>query len=102
NRIGALFTEEMRRADSVLDIRAVVAAARRLGPRVRLEAIDGARHDVFLSDADARIRAIEVLDSWLDELSGPAPTMSAQAPPPAGDGPADGGQEEEPDDGGSA
>ena len=33
-----------------------------------IEAIEGARHDVFLSDADARYRAIEVLDDWLDRL----------------------------------
>lgn len=68
-RIGVLFTEEMRRSDTVLDVRAVRQAALRLGPDVWVEAIDGARHDVFMSDADARVRAIAVLDAWLDQVS---------------------------------
>lgn len=68
-RIGAKFTEEMRRADSVLDVRSLVHAARGLGPDVRIEAVDGARHDVFLSDADARARALHLLDDWLERIS---------------------------------
>lgn len=68
-RIGAKFTEEMRRADSVLDVRSLVHAARALGPDVRIEAVDGARHDVFLSDADARARALHLLDDWLERIS---------------------------------
>lgn len=64
-RISPRFSEQMRRADSVLDVRALAAAAARLGPEVRVEAIDGARHDVFLSDADARSRALAVLEDWL-------------------------------------
>lgn len=74
-RIGILFTEEMRRSDSVLDIRTMVEAAKRLGPNVRIEEIDGARHDVFMSDADARAHAIGVLDDWLDGLTGSPSTM---------------------------
>lgn len=69
SRIGARFTEEMRRADSVLDVRSLVHAARRLGPEVRIEAIDGARHEVFLSDADARARALLILDDWLGTIA---------------------------------
>lgn len=74
-RIGPRFREEMRRADSVLDVRALAAAARRLGPRVQIEAIRGARHDVFLSDADARARALQILDEWLETCFPPTPTM---------------------------
>lgn len=70
SRIGAKFTEEMRRADSVLDIRSLANAAHRLGPDVRVEAIEGARHDVFLSDADVRARSLAVLDEWLETLEG--------------------------------
>lgn len=77
SRIGARFVDEMRRADSVLDVRALARAAARLGPEVRIVAIEGARHDVFLSDADASARAITVLDEWLDAFSAQAPTMSA-------------------------
>lgn len=68
-RIGAKFTEEMRRADSVLDVRSLVHAARGLGPDVRIEAVDGARHDVFLSDADARARSLHFLEDWLETIS---------------------------------
>src|SRR5699024_7956547 len=45
-RIGVLFTEQMRRSDTVLAVRAIRQAALRLGPDVWVEAIDGARHDV--------------------------------------------------------
>lgn len=76
-RIGPRFREEMRRADSVLDVRSLSAAAGRLGPRVRIEAIAGARHDVFLSDADARARALRILDDWLETCFPPTPTMEA-------------------------
>lgn len=67
-RIAHRFSEPMRRADTVLDVRSLAAAARRLGPRVRIEPVDGARHDVFLSDADARARALRILDDWVDHL----------------------------------
>lgn len=80
---GVGFTEAMRRADSVLDVRAIAEAAAQLGPDVRIEAIEGARHDVFLSDADARHRAIAVLDSWLDDVLERPHTMcecGAEAP----------------------
>ncbi|WP_010533860.1 alpha/beta hydrolase [Brachybacterium squillarum] len=67
SRFGLRFSERMRRADGVLDVRAISAAARRLGPRVRVEPIEGARHEVFLSDADARSRAVRLLDAWFAE-----------------------------------
>lgn len=74
-RIGARFTEDMRRADSVLDVRAMTVAADGLGSRVRQVALDGARHDVFLSDPEVRARAIAELDGWLDDEFGAPPTM---------------------------
>ncbi|WP_114856509.1 alpha/beta hydrolase [Brachybacterium sp. YJGR34] len=75
SRIAPVFREEMRRADAVLDVRGLAAAASRLGPAVRIEPIHGARHDVFLSDADARHRSIEVLDDWLETLPAAPPTL---------------------------
>ncbi|MCT1384030.1 alpha/beta hydrolase [Brachybacterium sp. p3-SID1565] len=75
---GMEFTEAMRRADSVLDVKVMAEAAAQLGPDVRIEAIEGARHDVFLSDADARHRAIEVLDDWLDVVLTGRHTMSGR------------------------
>ena len=74
-RIGARFSERMRRSDSVLNVRTLATAAAALSPRTRIEAIPGARHDVFLSDADARARAIEILDDWLETSFPIPPTM---------------------------
>ena len=76
-RIGARFSEEMRRSDSVLDVRSLATAAAALSPRARIEAVPGARHDVFLSDADARARAIGILDDWLETSFPGAPIMGA-------------------------
>lgn len=73
--IGPRFHEQMRRSDTVLDVKSLAAAAASLGSRVRIEAIPGARHDVFLSDADARFRAIEILDDWLETSVPVTPTM---------------------------
>src|SRR5699024_12364465 len=75
SRIGTRFTERMRRSDSVLNVRTLATAAAALSPRTRIEAIPGARHDVFLSDADARARAIEILDDWLETSFPIPPTM---------------------------
>lgn len=69
SRFGTSFREGMRRADTVLDVHALARAARHLGPDVRIEPIEGARHDVFLSDADARTRAMRILDDWLETLA---------------------------------
>lgn len=102
-RIGRRFTEEMRRADSVLDVRSLAAAAEKLGPLVRIEAIEGARHDVFLSDADVRPRALALLDDWLETAAPPPPTMSTpdRAADPGTPDPGRWGQET-PDDPGPA
>ncbi|WP_106506175.1 alpha/beta hydrolase [Brachybacterium timonense] len=67
--VGPVFTESMRRADTVLDVRTMTRAACRLGSDVQIDVIPGARHDVFLSDADARARAITALERWLRALS---------------------------------
>lgn len=77
SRISPRFSESMRRADSVLDVRTLVTAASRLGPDVRIEAIPGARHDVFLSDDDVRTRALQILDDWLETSFPSPPTMDA-------------------------
>lgn len=69
-RIGVRWHESMRRSDTVLDVHAIAMAARHLGRRVQVTALDGARHEVFLSDADVRATAFEVLDGWLDEHGG--------------------------------
>lgn len=103
SRIGPRFTEEMRRADSVLDVKSLAAASAGLGPDVRIEAIEGARHDVFLSDADARSRAMAILDEWLEKPPLAAPTMRAPDGRAHLGTPVPGSHaKEEPDDRGSA
>lgn len=67
-RYGWRFDDRMRRADTVLDVRAMDRAARALGPDVRVEVLPGARHDVFLSDPPVRERALHVLVRWLGSL----------------------------------
>ncbi|MGY5763993.1 alpha/beta hydrolase [Brachybacterium sp. DNPG3] len=71
--IGLRWQEGMRRADTVLDVRSLAAAARRLGPDVEVVALEGARHEVFLSDADVRAEALGALDDWLDENGAASP-----------------------------
>ena len=85
SRLTPRFDERMLHADSVLDVRSLAAAARRLGPRVRIVPIAGARHDVFLSAPAVRARAIAVMDDWLATDLLAAPTMPG-AGRTAGDG----------------
>lgn len=68
SRFRPRFDARMRRSDVVLDVRGMHTAALRLGPDVRVEVIPGARHDVFLSDPDARERALAALDGWLGDV----------------------------------
>ncbi|ATG52685.1 alpha/beta hydrolase [Brachybacterium vulturis] len=79
SRIGPRFSEQMRRSDSVLNVRTLATAAAALSPQVRIDAVPGARHDVFLSDADARARSIDILDDWLETSFPRVPTMRASA-----------------------
>ena len=62
---GLLWSEEMRRADAVLDVNTVSARALTLGRTVTLERIDGALHDVFLSPEPIRSDAYSRLARWL-------------------------------------
>ncbi|MFA5607001.1 MAG: alpha/beta hydrolase [Leucobacter sp.] len=59
------WSEELTRADTVLEVDEVAAAAVRLGSNVTVERIDGALHDVFLSSLEAREEAYARLDRWL-------------------------------------
>ena len=59
------WSDELTRADTVLDVVEVARAALRLGPSLAVERIDGALHDVFLSAPDARAEAYRRLDRWL-------------------------------------
>jgi alpha-beta hydrolase superfamily lysophospholipase len=63
--------ERVRTADAVLDVAHMQAAVPRLGAQVTDVALDGAMHDVFLSRADVRARALEAYGQWLDALKVP-------------------------------
>ncbi len=55
-------------ADAVLDVRQIARWAGCLGDRTTIIPIEGARHDVFLSQETPRTQAFEEVDEWLDWL----------------------------------
>jgi alpha-beta hydrolase superfamily lysophospholipase len=65
------WSEQMRSADSVLDVRQIRRHADDLGPHVTVRSYEGAVHDVHLSRRPVRRSAQEDLVSWLEELSAP-------------------------------
>lgn len=58
------WSEELTRADTVLDVDDIARAALRLGPSVTVERIDGALHDVFVSAEKPRSDAYARLDRF--------------------------------------
>ena len=73
------YSERSDRTDNVLDVRQIARWAGCLGNETTIVPIPGARHDVFLSQADARERAYAVVDDWFARHGFPAvaPTTSA-------------------------
>ena len=65
SQFGMVWRDEMLRADTVLDVDLVARAALRLGDSVTIERIDGALHDVFLSEPLAREDAYGRLRRWV-------------------------------------
>jgi len=65
SRFGLSWSEEMMRADTVVEVEGVARAALRLGRSVTVERIDGALHDVFLSEPDARREAYARMEAWV-------------------------------------
>ncbi|QIM15533.1 alpha/beta hydrolase [Leucobacter insecticola] len=59
------WSEDMTRADTVLDVGTIAEAALRLGDCVTVCRIDGALHDVFLSSPEPRAEAYAQLERWL-------------------------------------
>lgn len=59
------WSDDLTRADTVLDVDEVAKAALRLGSAVTVERIDGALHDVFLSREASRREAYARLERWL-------------------------------------
>lgn len=65
SQFGVSWNAGMERADTVLEVEEIAKAALRLGPSVTVERIDGALHDVFLSEESARAEAYARMDRWL-------------------------------------
>lgn len=63
--LGLSWREEMLHSDSVLEVDGIARAALHLGPSVTVERIDGALHDVFVSEPRVRDHAYARLEGWL-------------------------------------
>ncbi|MFJ6078218.1 alpha/beta hydrolase [Pseudarthrobacter sp. NPDC092419] len=83
---GLFWSDEMRRADAVLDVGIIAARALTLGRTVTVERIDGGLHDVFLSPAAVRHDAYARLGRWLaaygSEAGGAESGDAASTAPP--------------------
>ncbi|UZJ25750.1 alpha/beta hydrolase [Rhodococcus antarcticus] len=73
-RFATHYTPEVDTADAVLDVRQIARWAGCLGGRTSVVPLDGARHDVFLSQEPALTAAYAELTAWLDA------TVPASAP----------------------
>ena len=65
-RFATDYTPEVDTADAVLDVRQIARWAGCLGGRTSVIPVEGARHDVFLSQEPARATAYAELTAWLD------------------------------------
>lgn len=61
----ARWSDDMRHADTVIDVQVVAGRAVKLGSVVTVTHLDGALHDVFLSEAPVRERAWAETVRWL-------------------------------------
>ncbi|MFV0434094.1 MAG: alpha/beta hydrolase [Leucobacter sp.] len=59
------WSEDLTRADTVLEVEEIAKAALKLGSSVTVERVDGALHDVFLSGESARADAYRRLERWV-------------------------------------
>lgn len=72
------WSERMRSADTVLDVRQIRRHARDLGPHVVVRSYEGAVHDVHLSREPVRRAAQRDLVTWLEEVAGAGGRPGAQ------------------------
>lgn len=63
--LGPVWSQQMLRADVVLDVRSLALRTLSLGDSVTLERVDGALHEVFLSSRPVREDAYARLGRWL-------------------------------------
>jgi len=65
-KFATRYTPDIDTADAILDVRQIARWAGCLGGRLNVVPIEGARHDVFLSQMPVRERAYAELAAWLD------------------------------------
>lgn len=65
SQFGLTWKEEMLHSDTVLEVEGIAKAALKLGKSVTVERIDGALHDIFVSEPAVRDEAYRRLDAWL-------------------------------------
>lgn len=66
--IGVRWSDEALSSDSVLVVDDIAKASLKLGQSVTIERIDGALHDIFLSERAARNEAYKRLGTWVDRM----------------------------------
>lgn len=67
--LGEEYSPAADTADTVLDVDQIQRWAPTLSAHTQVQAIDGARHDVFLSERHAREAAFKAVFTWLDGLA---------------------------------
>lgn len=67
--LGEEYSPAADTADTVLDVEQIQNWAPQIASQHTLEVIDGARHDVFLSERHAREAAFKATFAWLDTLN---------------------------------
>mgnify|MGYP002711935323 FL=1 len=67
--LGEEYSPAADTADTVLDVDQIQRWAPTLSAHAQVQAIDGARHDVFLSERHAREAAFKAVFTWLDGLA---------------------------------
>lgn len=67
--LGEEYSPAADTADTVLDVDQIQRWAPTLSAHAQVQAIDGARHDVFLSERHAREAAFKTVFTWLDGLA---------------------------------
>jgi alpha-beta hydrolase superfamily lysophospholipase len=73
-----MWSEQMRYADTAIEVGGVARRAADLGLDVSIRRIDGALHDVALSAAPVRAMVWEAIDRWLPSVVEAAPRAAAR------------------------
>lgn len=64
---GSEWSESFHRADLVLDVRDIQRLGPKLGKRTGMRVIPGGKHDLVLSQEDARTRCLRLMTEWISD-----------------------------------